>query len=214
MSAFSDKLSDLMRTHNLNDDKMADMFDVSRTTIVRWRNGERTPKLPKLIEIANRFNVSTNEFVEYDVRALNYLSNDETLSNSKTRTPIRKYGCVTAGTDGLALQEYLGYEFFDDISNPEDYFSLDVKGDSMTGDGIFENDVVLIRKTSEIEYNGQIGVVIINGDEGTLKHIYKDEDSISLHSSNPNYPPRVFVKDKCEDLIIAGVLKEMKRKFN
>lgn len=206
MSAFSDKLTQLMREHNLNDDQAAEIFGVSRTTILRWRKGERTPKLPTLAKIADYFKVNTNDFVEYDLKK-------PTLVNSNQRVAIPKYGRVTAGPDGTAYQEYLGYEMFDNVSNPEEYFALDVKGDSMVGDGIYEGDVVLIKATPEVEFNGQIGVVVINGYEGTLKHIYVSDNAVTLHSSNPSYPPRVFVGDECEEVKIAGVLKEMKRKF-
>lgn len=206
MSAFSDRLTRLMKKYDLTDDEMAKMFSVSRTTVLRWRNGERTPKLPKLVEIASYFNVNTSDFVESDVSNLKPVS-------SAGRVAIPKYGCVTAGPDGLALQEHLGYEYFDDLKNPEDYFSLDVEGDSMSGDGIYNGDVILIKMTPEIEFNGQIGVAVINGDEGTLKHIYIGENSITLQSSNPSYPPRVFIGEECNEVRIAGVLKEMKRKF-
>lgn len=71
---------------------------------------------------------------------------------------------------------------------------LEVSGDSMTADGIFSGDEVLIRKTPEVEFNGQIAVVIVNGNEGTLKRVYVTDNSITLNASNPNYPPRTFCR--------------------
>lgn len=205
MSIFSDKLTELMEQQKISDTKLADDLKVSRTTVLRWRTGERSPKLPKVKEIAKYFNISPREFVEEEL-----LDNARPVSQLKA---VPKYGSVAAGPNKIAYQELQGYEYFEDISNVDDYFVLEVNGDSMIGDGIFNGDEALIRKTPEIEYNGQIAVVIVNGNEGTLKHVYVSENSITLHSSNHNYPPRTFINDEAESVRIVGVLKQLKRKF-
>lgn len=204
MSVFSKRLTELMEEQKLSDTKLSEDLNVSRTTVLRWRTGERSPKLPKLNEIANYFNVSPKEFVE-----------NELLDNTRElyeRIAVPKYGSVKAGSNGIAYQELQGFEYFEDIK-PEDYFVLEVSGDSMIGDGIYSGDEVLIKIMPEIEFNGQIAVVIINGNEGTLKHVYVNDNSITLHASNPNHPPRTFVGEECEEVRIVGVLKELKRKF-
>lgn len=205
MSIFSSKLSELMDQQKITDALLAEKLNVSRTTILRWRSGERSPKLGKMNEIAAFFGVSPKVFVEQ-----NLLSQTK---NNESKSAIPKYGYVTAGPDGTAFQEFLGYEIFDDITNPEDYFALDVAGDSMTGDGILDGDTVLIQVQPTIDYNGQIAVVIINGEEGTLKHVYINDGSITLQSSNLAYQPRIFIGEECSIIKIAGVLKELKRKW-
>lgn len=205
MSIFSSKLSELMDQQKITDALLAEKLNVSRTTILRWRSGERSPKLGKMNEIAAFFGVSPKVFVEQ-----NLLSQTK---NNESKSAIPKYGYVTAGPDGTAFQEFLGYEIFDDITNPEDYFALDVSGDSMTGDGILDGDTVLIQVQPTIDYNGQIAVVIINGEEGTLKHVYINDGSITLQSSNLAYQPRIFIGEECSIIKIAGVLKELKRKW-
>lgn len=205
MSVFSDKLTELMDQQKIGDTKLAEDLKVSRTTVLRWRTGERSPKLPKLKEIAAYFNISPKEFVE-----------DELLDNSRPLEELKmipKYGSVKAGPDGIAYQELQGYEHFEDITNPKDYFVLEVNGDSMTGDGIYTGDDVLIKITPEIEFNGQIAVVVLNGNEGTLKRVYVENDSVTLQASNHNYPPRTFVNPDHDQLRIVGVLKALKRKF-
>lgn len=194
-----------MDQQKINDAQLAEKLNVSRTTVLRWRSGERSPKLGKMNEIAAFFGVSPKVFVDN-----NLLSQ---IKNMGSKSAIPKYGYVTAGPDGTAFQEFLGYEIFDDITNPEDYFALDVSGDSMTGDGIFDGDTVLIQVQPTIDYNGQIAVVIINGEEGTLKHVYINDGSIALQSSNLAYQPRIFIGEECSIIKIAGVLKELKRKW-
>lgn len=63
MSIFSDKLSYLMKQNDMSDETLADLIGVNRTTISRWRTGERSPKMEKLPEIATIFNVDPRIFV-------------------------------------------------------------------------------------------------------------------------------------------------------
>lgn len=63
MSIFSDKLSSLMREFDLSDEQLAQLVSVNRTTVSRWRSGERSPKMEKLPEIAAVFKVDPRIFV-------------------------------------------------------------------------------------------------------------------------------------------------------
>lgn len=49
-----------------------------------------------------------------------------------------------------------------------------------------ENDIVVIKKQNDCE-NNEYAVVIINGDEGTLKKIKKTDNGIILQPLNPAY---------------------------
>ncbi|MDD9148126.1 XRE family transcriptional regulator [Sporolactobacillus sp. CQH2019] len=127
---------------------------------------------------------------------------------------IYVYGTVKAGPNGLAYEEVEpDPEFFDYEYIVGDYFALRVKGDSMIGDGINENDIVLVRETCEIAFNDQIGIAIVNGEEGTIKHIIKTENSLILRASNPNVKSREFIGEEMNKVRIVGVVVEMKRKF-
>ncbi|MGK9308846.1 helix-turn-helix transcriptional regulator, partial [Melissococcus plutonius] len=63
MSIFSENLSYLMKQKDISDEKLANLIGVNRTTITRWRLGERSPKMEKLSEIARFFNVDPRIFV-------------------------------------------------------------------------------------------------------------------------------------------------------
>ena len=64
------------------------------------------------------------------------------------------------------------------MSDSKEEFGLRVSGDSMNK--IFdEGDVVVIEKDSIVE-NGQLGVVMINGYNGTVKRIRYNGDQIIL----------------------------------
>lgn len=56
-----------MNKRGIDDQRLAEVMNVSRTTVLRWRKGERSPKLNKIAEIARYFQVSPKYFLEEDV---------------------------------------------------------------------------------------------------------------------------------------------------
>ncbi len=89
-----------------------------------------------------------------------------------------------------------------------DFFILKAHGDSMTGAGIDDGDLVLIRRQSSAE-DGQI-VVALTGDEATLKRFYFEPEHhrIRLHPENPELND-IYV-EACEIQGVAlKVLKDL-----
>ncbi len=84
-------------------------------------------------------------------------------------------------------------------------FLLQVKGNSMVEDGIFDGDhvVVEIRQTAE---NGDTVVALLPDGNATLKKFYKEKNRIRLQPANPNLKP-MFVKE----VVIQGVVKAVIR---
>lgn len=76
---------------------------------------------------------------------------------------------------------------------------------------ILENDVVIVRKQDTAE-TGQIVVVLINGDEATVKQLKKTESGLMLIPFNTNeYEPMFFTKDEVESkpVKIIGIVKRL-----
>ena len=70
-------------------------------------------------------------------------------------------------------------------------FMLEVRGDSMTGAGILDGDLVVVRSQPHAE-NGEIVACLIEGEEATVKRLERGPDRVTLHSENPAYEPLVF----------------------
>lgn len=129
------------------------------------------------------------------------------------RIKIPVIGVVKAGPNGIAYEEHLDEEWADkDSLNGAKHYFLKVKGDSMIGDGILPGDLALVREQPDVE-SGQIAVVIIDKEEGTIKRVIKTNNSIVLQASNPLYPPRVFSGSELERIRIVGRVKEINRKY-
>lgn len=77
---------------------------------------------------------------------------------------------------------------------------------------ISDGDLALVRRQPDVE-SGQLAVVIIGGEEGTLKKIIKKEGAVILQPFNPAYPTQVFMGQDLENLQIVGKVVETKRRW-
>jgi site-specific DNA-methyltransferase (adenine-specific) len=77
----------------------------------------------------------------------------------------------------------------------------------MINEGIFDGDIVVIRKQPDAE-NGETVVALINNNEVTLKKIYKEKNGFRLQPANPNLKP-IFTKE----LMVQGKVISVIRKF-
>lgn len=83
-------------------------------------------------------------------------------------------------------------------------FALRVRGDSMTGAGILDGDVVFI--TPRDPHPGQIVAALIDG-ESTLKRFLVQDGRPVLRAENPRYPDLL----PAEELLIQGVMAGLLR---
>lgn len=59
---------------------------------------------------------------------------------------------------------------------------------------LYEEDIVIVHRQADIE-SGQIGIILIDDEEATVKKIVKYEDHIELIAFNSYYPPKKLDKD-------------------
>ncbi|MDK9725203.1 MAG: transcriptional repressor LexA [Sterolibacteriaceae bacterium MAG5] len=99
-------------------------------------------------------------------------------------------GSVAAGSPILAVENQLGRIQLDSaLFSPKADYLLKVRGNSMTGAGILDGDLLAVHKTSEAR-NGQI-VVARLGDEVTVKRLHRKGSRVELIAENPDYAPIV-----------------------
>ena len=109
---------------------------------------------------------------------------------------------ITGSFEQISVPNYL-------INNKDEHFSLEVSGDSMVDAGIFDGDLVIIRKT-EAANSGDIVVALIDQNEVTLKRFRSFKNSIALEPANKNYKIRLFGEGRVK---IQGKLVGLIRKF-
>ena len=93
----------------------------------------------------------------------------------------------------------------DDVSKQGKHYALRVQGNSMINEGIFDGDIVVIRK-QEAADNGQTVVAIIDDNQATLKKLYREKNKFRLQPANPTLFP--MYRDEVE---IRGVVVKIIR---
>lgn len=76
-----------------------------------------------------------------------------------------------------------------------------------------DGDTIILEKVNDCE-SGQDVVVVVNGNDGTFKRLFKIESGIILQPLNPVYQPIVYVNKQIEELPvkIIGRVVELRRK--
>ena len=129
------------------------------------------------------------------------------------RIPV--LGRVAAGIPIEAVQDIEDYE---DIpaswGDPREYFALKIQGHSMEP-RIWDGDTVIVQKLSDAD-SDSVAVVLVDGEEATVKQIKKSEDGMTLIGWNPAvYPPKFYTWAEVSRLPvqILGIVKEVRGKI-
>tara|TARA_B100001057_G_C22597571_1_gene851486 strand:- start:257 stop:868 length:612 start_codon:yes stop_codon:yes gene_type:complete len=109
---------------------------------------------------------------------------------------------ISNSFEKISVPDYL-------VNKSNEHFALEVVGDSMIDDGIFNGDIVIIKK-QENAYSGDIVVALIDENEVTLKKYRSNKNSIALEPANPNFKTRIFGPERVR---IQGILAGLIRKF-
>ena len=119
-------------------------------------------------------------------------------------------GRIAAGVPIEAIQHATKDVFCPpDMIGKGEHFALEVNGDSMIDAGIFDGDIVIIKRANTAD-NGDIVVALVEKEEATLKRLRKKSGMVELEAANPQYPTRTFGPDQVD---IQGRLVGLIRKY-
>jgi repressor LexA len=123
--------------------------------------------------------------------------------------PIRMVpllGRVQAGPLTAAIEDAEGYLPIPSRFSEKDLFALRVRGDSMEGAAILEDDIVVVRRDSSVE-SGDIVVAMVD-DEATVKRLWRRGRRVELRAENPRYSPIV---PRSGEMAVLGKVIEVRR---
>lgn len=190
-----------MELHRKTRQEMCDALGVKYTTFTDWINANAYPRIDKIEMMANYFHITKADLVEEPTK-------------KKTKFMIPVLGVVRAGLPMDAVENIIDYEeISEEMARQGEFFALQIKGDSMEP-RIKEGDVVIVRKQPTVE-NGEIAIVLVNGDEATVKRVQRFDGGINLIPSNSAYNVLTYTNAQIESLPvqILGKVVELRAKF-
>lgn len=184
-----DILNEFKRQNNVTNLYIANKLGVSPATVSRWCSGQIKHISPETMErLSDLFQTDVESLVE----ALRF----------QLEKPV--LGTVRAGYGLLAEENLSGYisvsqEDFD----RGDYF-LRVVGDSMRDAHILDGDLLYVRQCEDVP-SGSIAVILIGGEEVSVKKLIKRPGYWILQAANPAVEPRVFSLEEVASLPVQVI---------
>ena len=200
-------MRELRRNKKLTLKEVGSLIGVAESTMSLYESGKRQPDFDTLQTLANFFSVSVD-----------YLLGRTEYAEAPALTPHGKWipvlGNVQAGIPIEAIEDIIGYEeISNEMAQSGDYFALRIRGDSMEP-RMHEGDVVIVRKQDDAE-TGDVCVVMVNGDDATVKRIKKSPEGLFLIANNPAFEPMFFSNREIDELPVQviGKVVELRAKF-
>lgn len=116
-------------------------------------------------------------------------------------------GRISAGLPLYADEHIEGYTLTD-LNGGAEYFALRVHGDSMNALRINDGDVIIVRRQEEVE-QGEVAVVLVGGEDATVKRFYATDSTVTLmpQSTNPAHTPQIYDLRRTDICILGKVVK-------
>ena len=207
--SFGAKLKKCRKDMSLSQKEFGQKIGVAESTVSLYESNKRFPDADTLKKISALFEVS----LDYLLGNAPAKAVQQKPTGRGVRIPV--LGRVVAGIPIEAVEEILDYEeITPELAATGEFFALQVKGDSMLPK-LEEGDVVIVKKQEDVE-TGDIAIVLVNGDEATIKQVKKVNGGIMLYGFNPDvYEPHFYSNQQIEELPvrILGKVIESRRSW-
>lgn len=197
------RIKKLREELNITQEELARKIGVSPSAIGMYERDFREANDEIKIKMCELFNCS-----------LDYLIGNSDIKQNKKSAVVLVYGTIPAGVPMEMIEDVLDTEEIDAnmLKGGKQYFGLKVKGNSMYPEYL-EGDTIICEKVENCE-NGQDCIIMVNGNDGTFKRIFKNENGIILQPLNSQYQPMIYSNEQINKLPIKiiGKVVELRRK--
>lgn len=200
------RITKLRKEKDLQQKEVAEAIGMNRIILNRIELGKRPLRDDEAVALADYFHVTTDYLLKGKFSEQNH-------SSRGVRIPV--LGRVVAGIPIEAVEEILDYEeITPELAATGEFFALKIRGHSMEP-RMMEGDVVIVRKQEDVE-SGDVAIVLVNGNEATVKRVKKQEEGITLIATNTSvYEPHFYSNKEIKTLPvqILGKVVELRGKF-
>ena len=188
--------------------KMLADLGIPSSTFSTWKKKDAAPDRKYLVALSDYLGLSTDYILTGEKEDIKKIKLDD------EPVQIRVLGKVAAGVPIEAVEDVIGEETISKkMAETGDYFGLRISGDSMEP-LIHHGSIVIVRQQDDVE-NGDIAIVIVNGEDATCKKVEKFENGIMLVPMNKAYEEKFYTNEEIEKLPvrIIGKVVESRTKF-
>lgn len=202
--SMNEKIRYLRKLNGLTLEEVGSAVGVGKSTVRKWENGDiENMRRDKIASLAAALHTTPAYLMGWE---------EEEAVPAAVKIPV--LGKVAAGLPITAVENIIDYEEIpSSLAASGEFVALQIKGQSMEP-RIYEGDVVIVRVQPTAE-TGDLAVVIVNGDEATVKKVKFLPEGILLQPFNPTYQPFFYSKADIENkpVRIFGKVVELRAKF-
>ena len=205
------QLKECRKAKGMSQATLSRLLGVTQQAVGKWETGRSNPDPEMLVRLAEVLGTTTDYLLGLHTGGAEAEQAGRRFFGGYAECPIPVIGTVRAGYGALAFEEDYGTEYAR-VKDPQNYFYLVVKGDSMEP-RISDGDLALVHRQNTLE-NGDLGVMVYGSDgSGTLKKYIVRGNAVVLHPFNPNYEDLIIRGEDLDHLYIAGKVVETKAKW-
>ena len=197
---FIKNLNEYLDSFQMNQADLANRLSVNKSVVSSWLSGSRYPRMNTMEKIANIFNIEKSDLIEDK-------SEKETTSHHTKGIRIPVLGRVAAGIPIEAIEDIDEWEEIPEaMAKNGEYFALRIKGESMSPK-LQLGDIVIVKKQNDVD-TGDTAIVLVNGNDATVKQIKKTEAGIMLVGLNLEvYQPHFYSNKEIDELPVQIIGK-------
>lgn len=216
IDTFSNRLNEAIRINNIKPIELSEKTGIDKSKISSYMSGRYKAKQDGIYLLAKALNVSEAWLMGLDVPMQRITTNIQPLDKeTKSSAIVFIYGTIPAGVPMECIEDIIDTEEIDSdmLKGGKQYFGLKIKGDSMYPEYL-DNDTIILEKVDDCE-SGDDCVVMVNGNDGTFKRVFKNQNGIILQPLNNNYQPMIYTNEQIEELpvrVIGKVIELRRRK--
>lgn len=174
------------------------------------------PTLDTVKDVAQAMNLPIEKLLKMldDNQEFLLNANKDFYEKSFSSAIVFVYGTIPAGIPIECIEDIIDTEEIssDMLKGNKEYFGLKVKGNSMYPEYL-DGDTLILEKVDDCE-SGQDCVVMVNGNDGTFKRVFKNETGIILQPLNSEFQPLIYTNEQIQSLPVRviGKVVELRRK--
>lgn len=197
---FSENLRKYMALYEKNRNDICNDLGFAYTTFTSWETGVNYPRIDKIEMLANYFGIEKSDLIENK-------SQEQSTSRHAKGVRIPVLGRVAAGIPIEAVTDIDEWEEIPEaMAKNGEYFALRIKGESMSPK-LQPGDIVIVKKQNDVD-TGDTAIVLVNGNDATVKQIKKTETGIMLVGLNLEvYQPHFYSNKEIEELPVKIIGK-------
>lgn len=199
-----EQLKVLRKREGMTQAEVSAKLGIDRSTYAKYETGQSEPNFDMVQKLASLYSTTVD-----------FLISGSKIQDSSSGKWIPVLGVVAAGIPIEAVENIIDWEQISAaLAATGEFFGLLVKGSSMEP-RIREGDVVIVRQQEDAD-NGDTVVVLVNGEDATVKRIKKEPDGgIWLLPNNPAFDPMHYSPAEVASMPvrIIGKVVELRGKF-